>query len=76
MPKHLANGLVLVGQLVQPVVVGVEPQPQHTQHQNLPLLHAGAPGVRIGLAITPLRDDLFEDGKYPCPQIRGGVNVL
>ena len=76
MPKHLANGLVLVGQLVQPVVVGVEPQTQHAQHQDLPLLHAGAPRVRIGFAVAPHRDDFLEDGKYPRPQLRGGVDVL
>jgi len=76
MPKHLANGLVLVGQLVQPVVVGVEPQTQYAQHQDLPLLHAWTPSVRIGLAVASHRDDLFEDGEHPRPQLRGGVNVL
>ena len=76
MPKHLAKGLVLVGQLVQPVVVGIEPQAQHAQHQDLPLLHAWAPGARIGLAIASHRDDFFEDGEHPRPQVRGGVNVL
>jgi len=67
---------VLVGQLVQPAVIGVEPRPQHAQRQDLPLLHAGAPRVRIGLAVAPHRDDLFEDGEHPRPQVRDGVNVL
>ena len=76
MPKHLANGLVLVGQLVHAVVVGVEPQAQHAQHQDLPLLHAWAPGERIGLAVAPHRDDLLQNGEHPRPQVRGGVDVL
>ncbi len=76
MPEHLADGLVLVGELVHPVVVGVEPQTQNTQHQDLPLRHAGAPGVRIGLAIDPRGDHLREDGEHPHAQRRGGVDVL
>ena len=74
--QHLADGLVLVGELMDAVVVGVEPQTQDPQHQDLPLLHAGAPGVRIGLAMDPGGDDLREDGEHPRAQRRGGVDVL
>jgi hypothetical protein len=76
MAQHLANGLVLVGQLMHTIIVGVESQAQHAQHQDLPLLHARAPGVRIGLAIHPHRDDFLQDGEHSRAHLRGGVDVL
>ncbi len=62
--EHLADGVVLVGQLMDAVVVGVEPQAQRPQDQDLPLLHPGAPGIRARLAFHALRDHLFEDGEH------------
>ena len=74
--EHLAQRAVLVGQLMDAVVVGVEPLAQHPQDQDLPLLHPGAPGIRGRLAFHALRDHLFEDGEYRLAQRRGGVDVL
>ena len=34
MPEHLPEGGVLVGQLMDAVVVGVQPQPQHPEHKT------------------------------------------
>jgi hypothetical protein len=79
-PEHLADGGVLVGQLVNAVVVGIQPQAQHTQHQDLPLLHPGSPLVGIGLArdpfAHPLGEHLRENGEHPLAQLTGGVEVL
>ena len=74
--QHLADALVRVGQLMDAVVVGVEPQTQGPQHQDLPLLHAGAPGAGVGLAVDPGGDHLLEDGEHPRAQLRVGVDVL
>ena len=76
MPEHLTNGFVFVGQFMHPVVVGIEPQPDHPQYQDLPLRHAGAPGLGIGLAVDPDGEDLFQNGAHPGAQIRSGVDVL
>ena len=76
--QHLADALVLVGQVVEAVVVGVQAQPQHAQHQDVPLRHARPAGVRAGLA-RPVRlagKDFCEDGKHALAQIRRGVEVL
>ena len=76
MTEHLAYGLVLIGQFMDPVIIDVEPQAQRAQHQDLPLLHAGTPGVRIGLAMDALGDDLRQNGEHPLAHLRRGVDVL
>jgi len=74
--EHLAQGAVLVGQLLDPVVVGIEPQSQHAQHQDGPLRHPGTTGIGVGFAAFAFRQDLFEDGEDPLTHHRGGVEVL
>ena len=33
--EHLANGVVLVGQFLDTVVVGIESQPENAEHEDL-----------------------------------------
>ena len=42
MAQHLAEGVVLVHQFLQAVVVAVQIEPDHATHQNRPQRHAGA----------------------------------
>lgn len=59
--EELAHGVVLIGQLVQAVVVGIDAQAQYAKHQNLPLLHAGAAIVRgDGVAVRIAGNDLLQ----------------
>ena len=76
--EHLAQRGVLVGQLVNAVVVGVEPEPQHAEHEDAPLLHARAAQAGIGLALAsdPIRYDFPEDGEDSLAQRGLGVDVL
>ena len=74
--EHLADRRVLVGQLQNAIIVGIQPQAQRTEHQDLPLLHAGPAGVGAGLAIRPLGEHFGEDGEDLLAQFRHGVDVL
>lgn len=76
--EHQPKGGVLVGQLLDAVVVGVQPQPQHPEHEDAPLCHAGAPGGRAGLAFRadPLGEHFPQDGKHALAQFGVGVEVL
>ena len=64
MTEHLAQGFVLIGQFLNPVIVGVQTQPQHTQNEDLPLRHTRAPIVGISflgaLFVLAWREHLFE----------------
>ena len=76
--QHRADVPMPVGQVVEAVVIGVQAQPQHAQHQDVPLRHARPADVRAGLA-RPARlvgEDFFEDGEHPFAQARRGVKVL
>src|SRR5512137_319111 len=78
MAQHLTDAPVLVGQVVDAVVIGIQAQPQHAQHQDVPLRHARPAGVRAGLA-RPVRlvgEDLFEDGEHALAQLWRGVEML
>ena len=77
-PQHVADGFVLVGQILNPVVVGVQSQPQHPQHQNVPLRHARPAGIRAGFAlrIGLVGQNLFEYTEHPLAQIVSDVDVL
>ena len=79
-PEHLADGQVLISQLVNAVVVRIEPQAQDTQHQDLPLLHPGSSLLGIRLAFGPLAhpigDHFSENREHPLAQPAGGVDVL
>ena len=76
--EHQPEGGVLVGQFLDAVVVGIQPQPQHPEHEDAPLCHARAPGVRAGLAFRthPPGQQPFKDGKHALAQVRVGVEVL
>jgi len=51
MPEHLPDRVVMVGQLMDAVVIGVETQTQHAKHQNLPLLHPGTTKTVVRFAM-------------------------
>lgn len=76
--EHLANRGMLVRQLLNPIIVGVQPEPQHTQDQDLPLLHAGAAhvGIHAALPIGAARQYFGEDCKHLCAHLGGDVDVL
>jgi hypothetical protein len=78
MAEHLADRRVLVGQLQNPIVVGIEPQTQGTEHQDLPLLHARATGLGadFALAVRSLRENFGENGEDLLAQLWGNVDVL
>jgi hypothetical protein len=76
--EHLAQCAVLVGQLLDAVEVGVQPQTQHAQHEDALLLHAGSTRVGIGLALAldTLRQDFAQDRKDALAQAWLRVDVL
>ena len=85
MPEHLPDRVVMVGQLMDAVVIGVETQTQHAKHQNLPLLHPGSPKLRVRFLkplllseafACPGRDDLLQNLEYGRTYFRSRVNVL
>jgi hypothetical protein len=59
------TGILSIGALsLDAVIIGVEPQAQYPQHQDLPLRHAGAIGVDTdGLACRFQGDDLARQRK-------------
>ena len=68
---------MLVGQFLDAVIIGVEPQAQHPQHQDLPLRHAGATGVDAdGLARRVQGDDLAEHREHRLADLGLRINVL
>ena len=77
MAQHLANREVVVGQLLDAVIIGVEPQAQYPQHQDLPLGHAGATGSHAHrLARRIHRDDLAQNRKDFFPNLGLHIDVL
>jgi hypothetical protein len=78
MTEHLAQGGVLVGQLENPIVVGIEPQAQHAEHQDRPLRQTGSAGLGARLAVLAAarRAHLGEDREHGFAQLREGVDVL
>ena len=77
-PEHLPNGAMGIGQLLDAIIVGVQPQAQRPQHQNLPLRHARASGLAAHrpLAIGPPRQHLRQDRKHRLSQLGCDVDVL
>jgi hypothetical protein len=77
-PEPLPQGLVLIGQFVDAVIVGVEAQPQHPEHEDRPLRHAGPPGVRADLALPlgSFGERLFEAGEDALAHVGIEVEVL
>jgi|GEM_PF-2074924 len=62
---------VIVGGMLQAVVVAVQSQSHHPEHQNVPEIHPGPPGVLL------VPDDLlFEQRKYLLVDFRGRENPL
>lgn len=76
--QHLTQGGVLVRQLLDTVVVGVQTEPQNPENQNPPLLHSRAARVRIGfaLAVHTLRPDIPQDREDTLTQLGLGIDVL
>ena len=56
----------------------IQPQTQRAQHQNAPLKHSGAAGVRADRAVGvgPFRQHLREDGEDALTHRRFGINEL
>ena len=65
-------------QRLLPVVVGVQPQPQHPEHEDAPLRQAGAARLRAGLAFRadPPGEHFPQDGKHALAQFGFCVEVL
>ena len=70
--EHLAQGVVLVDEFEQVVVVAVEVQAHNTTDQDAPQGHAGA---AVGFVDAGL-DGFFQQGKDVLTQRFGGVEVL
>ena len=71
-PEHLAQGDVLIDQLLQAVVVDIQVEPEYTADQNRPQGHAGAASVFIDLR----RNLAFQQFKDRRAQREVGVDVL
>jgi hypothetical protein len=50
--QELAQRTVLIGQLVDPIEVSVQPQAQHAEHQDALLIHPRSTGVGVGLTLA------------------------
>jgi len=83
--QHLANGVVLVGQFVKPVVIGIQPEPENAQNENPPLFHARSATVGGGLLCALLGrqmlaatvgNHLLQNFENPLAKVGRGVNVL
>jgi hypothetical protein len=78
--EHFPKGLMFVGQFLDSIIIGVEPQAEHPQHQNLPLGHTGAAGIRVGLdglsLDLTLGQHLCQYGKYRLSQLRRDEYML
>ncbi len=70
--EHPANGAVVIGHLLQAVIIPVEIQAQHAQHENAPHLHAGA--AIVGVYV--LGEDAPEDIEEMRPELVVGIEVL
>lgn len=60
------------------IVICVETQPQHPQHQYFPECHSRTAffGADQGFAIGLYGTHILQDGKYPFPEFRLHINVL
>ncbi len=76
--QHLTQRAVLIDQVVDAVVVGIQAQPHDTDHEDPPLLHPRSTRARIGLALArgALRYDFAQDGEDTLTQIRHRIDVL
>ena len=62
--QHLAQQSMIIGQVLQPSVVGVQAQAHDPQHQDLPPVHAGAAGqLLVGQHL------LWEQRRGACYQL-------
>ncbi len=78
MAKHLADGRMLVGQFLDPIVISIQPQTQGAEYQDAPLGHARSAGVRADRAgvIDPFGQNLRKDGEHPLAHRRLAINEL
>jgi len=70
--EHFTQGVVLVDEFEQTVVVAIEVQANDTANQDAPQGHAGAPGGFVDAG----RYVFFQQGKDVVAQGLGGVDVL
>jgi hypothetical protein len=56
---------VLIGQLLDAVVVRIQPQAQHAKYEDAPLLHSRATRASVGLALSlhAIGYDFLQHGK-------------
>ena len=78
MAQHLPQSAVLICQLVDAVVVGVQAQSQYAEDKDSPLLHPRATRASIGLAaiLYAGRNDFPQYRKDSLAQRWFGVDVL
>lgn len=63
MPEHLAQGVVMIDQFKQAIVIDVQIQSHHAAHEDRPQRHS-----RTTVALVDLgRNPLFQQGKERCP---------
>ncbi len=75
--QHLPERVVLIGQFLEPVVVGIEPQTDHAQYQDLPLLHARSPqGMARLFPVDMTGNDILQYRKDLLSEPRGLIDVL
>ncbi|NEX19682.1 hypothetical protein G3480_05025 [Thiorhodococcus mannitoliphagus] len=76
--EHLVHRAVLVDQLRDAVVIGIQPQTQHPEHQDLPLRHPGTSGLGAHRtrAVGALGQHFGEDGEDTRAHRRVGVDEL
>jgi hypothetical protein len=77
--QHLAQRLVLIGQFLKPVEVGVQAQSYDPEHEDPPLLHSRSTRARIGLALASpdtIGDDFAKNGEDPLTQFWLHIDVL
>ena len=74
MPEHLPNGVVMVGQFMNSIIIGVEAQAQRAENQDLPLLHPGTPktAVRFLMSLLVGKSRRVPGGDDPCQNLEYG----
>jgi len=46
-PHDLADEAIIVGNMFDPVIITIQTEPHHPQHQNVPEIHPGPAGMRL-----------------------------
>jgi len=74
MLEHPANGVVMAGQLMNSIIIGVEAQTQRAENQDLPLFHPGTPktAVRFLMSLLVGKSRTLPGRNEPCQNLEYG----